>query len=89
MLVSGEEKEPGAAEVAELQDWRLRSQKAAGALFLAVSMSRGSILGELSLTHCYLGKTRVCALAQRPGARFNAYDALFSIRSVQMSLCRL
>jgi len=48
MLVSGEEKEPGAAEVAELQDWRLRSQKAAGALFLAIEHEQRIHLGELS-----------------------------------------
>jgi len=80
MLVSGEEKEPGAAEVAELQDWRLRSQKAAGALFLLLSMSRGSILGELSLIPSLSGLNSSLCTCTRPGARFNAYDALFSIR---------
>ena len=81
MLVSGEEKEPGAAEVAELQDWRLRSQKAAGALFLAVEHEQRIHLGGIESNPIAIwAKLESVHLAQRPGARFNAYDALFSIR---------
>ena len=36
MLVSGDEKAPEPSKVAELLDWKMRSLKAAGGLFLAV-----------------------------------------------------
>jgi len=81
MLVSGEEKEPEAAQVAEVQDWRLRSQKAAGALFLAVEHEQRIHLGGIESDPIAIwAKLESVHLAQRPGARFNAYDALFSIR---------
>jgi len=89
MLVSGEEGARG-SKVAEVQDWKLRSQKAAGALFLALEHEQRIHLGGIESDPIAIwAKLKSVHLAQRPGARFNAYDGLFRSGSVQMSLCRL
>jgi len=81
LLVSGEESSPGSTKVAELLDWKMRSLKAAGALFLAVEHEqRIHLAGIESYPLAIWTKLESVHVSKRPGARFNAYDDLFSIR---------
>ena len=81
MLVSGEEAVPDSTDLDGVQDWKLRGQKAAGALFLALEHEQRVHLGGIESDPIAIwSKLESVHLAQRPGARFNAYDGLFSIR---------
>ena len=81
LLVSGEESSPGSTKVAELLDWKMRSLKAAGALFLAVEHEqRIHLAGIESDPLAIWTKLESVHVSKRPGACFNAYDDLFSIR---------
>src|SRR5713101_5320308 len=81
MLVSGDETCPLTGQKAEVLDWKLRAQKAAGALFLAVEHEQRVHLGGIEDNPVEIwSKLEGVHVAKRPGARFNAYDELFSIR---------
>ena len=81
MLVSGEEAVPDSLDLEGVQDWKLRSQKAAGALFLALEHEQRVHLGGIESDPIAIwSKLESVHLAQRPGAHFNTYDGLFSIR---------
>ena len=81
MLVSGEEPMPDKSRPSELLDWKMRAQKAAGALFLAVEHEQRIHLGGIETDPMEIcSKLETIHLNKRPGTRFNAYDDLFSIR---------
>ena len=81
MLVSGEEPMPDKSRPSELLDWKMRAQKAAGALFLAVEHEQRVHLGGIETDPIKIwSKLETVHLNKRPGTRFNAYDDLFSIR---------
>ena len=80
MLVLGNEKAPEPSKVAELLDWKMRSLKAAGGLFLAVQHEqRIHLTGIESDPLAIWTKLESIHVSKRPGARFNAYYDLFSI----------
>src|SRR5258705_13847072 len=81
MLVSGEEKAAERRKVAELLDWKMRSLKAAGGLFLAVQHEQRIHLTSIKSDPIAIWtKLEPIHVPKCPGARFNAYDNLFSIR---------
>ena len=84
-IVCGEESEPPADEDIERREWRKRRDRAAGELYLAVSHEqRVHFAGQSqSLDPVAMWKALEAAhIVRRPGARFNAYNVLFSIRKV-------
>src|SRR5713101_4286162 len=81
MLVSGDEICPSTGQKSEVLDWKLRAQKAAGALFLAIEHEKRVHLGGIEDSPVEIwSKPEGVHVAQRLGACFNAYDELFSIR---------
>ena len=81
MLVSGEEAVPDSTDLEGVQDWKPRGQKAAGVLFLALEHEQRVHLGGIESDPIAIwAKLESVHLAQCPGACFNAYDGLFSIR---------
>ena len=81
MLVSGDEAAPAKSQAAELLDWKLRAQKAAGVLFLAVEHEQRIHLGGIEDSPVQIWQElEEVHLAKHPRARFNAYDELFTIR---------
>src|SRR5258708_6035304 len=80
MLFSGEEKAPKPSKVVELLNWKMRSLKAAGRLFLAVRHEqRIHLTGMESDTIAIWTKLMSIHVSKCPRARFNAYDDLFFI----------
>jgi hypothetical protein len=72
---------PTASELKDLGDWKRKTARAGGELWLAIEDSQKVHVKELKGDPVAVWeKLRAVHLQQRPGARFNAYEALFSIR---------
>ena len=72
---------PTASELKDLGDWKRKTARAGGELWLAIEDSQKVHVKELKGDPVVVWeKLRAVHLQQRPGARFNAYEALFSIR---------
>ena len=81
MLVSDDEPCPDDADKESQLKWKKRAQKAAGELFLSVEQDQKSHFhGILSDPIRIWTTLRDVHMSKKPGARFNAYDNLFSIR---------
>lgn len=81
IIVSGKEKCPGEDKSEDRLAWLQRAGKAAGALYLAVESEQRVHLNGLEDDPLEIwAKLESVHLMKRPGARFNAYDDLFSIR---------
>ncbi len=86
-IVSGDSKAPKLsstpteAQEAALDAWNLKSDKAAGYIFLAVEDNQKVHFANISDNPVKMWDALAAVhLQKRPGARFNAYDDLFSIR---------
>jgi gag-polypeptide of LTR copia-type len=78
-LVCG--KEPKPSEAASLDKWEIKAEKAAAEIYLAVENDqRAHIRGMEEDPIGMWKKLSTIHLQQKPGARFNAYDDLFTIR---------
>ena len=80
-LVSGREIKPQTNDSYSLSDWEAKADKAAGEIYLLVENDqrvhfRGSDDDPIKMWKLL----EAAHLSKRPGARFNAYDDLFSIR---------
>ena len=81
MLVDNEEPCPDDSDKELKLKWKKRAQKAAGELFLSVEPDQKSHFhGILSDPVLIWTTLRDVHMSRKPGARFNAYDNLFSIR---------
>jgi transposase InsO family protein len=81
MLVDGEEPCPPSTDEESKLKWSRRAQKAAGELYLSVEQDQKSHFhGMLSDPIRIWTTLRDVHMSKKPGARFNAYDSLFSIR---------
>jgi transposase InsO family protein len=81
MLVNGDEPCPPSTDRDSCLIWRKRAQKAAGELYLSVEHDQKSHFhGILSDPIRIWTTLRDVHMSKKPGARFNAYDELFSIR---------
>ena len=81
MLVDGEEPCPPSTDEKSRLKWLRRAQKAAGELYLSVEQDQKSHFhGILSDPICIWTMLHNVHMFKKPGARFNAYDSLFSIR---------
>src|ERR1700728_4797408 len=92
MLVDNQEPSPEDSDKDAKLKWQKRAQKAAGELFLSVEQDEKSHFhGILSNPITIWTTLRDVHMSKKPGARFNAYDSLFSIRKQQneslQSLC--
>lgn len=88
-LVKGAEKHPEAADATKvtaveqglMDKWDEKALKAAGELFLAVDVKQRTHLAGIEEDPVKIwAKLESVHLQQHPGACFNAYDNLFSIR---------
>ncbi|TFY74618.1 hypothetical protein EWM64_g9394, partial [Hericium alpestre] len=80
-IVSGTEVKPVASETEKVADWLEKHDKALGALFLTIAPDQRIHIQTCKSDAKLIWTTlRSVHLSQRPGARFNAYDDLFSIR---------
>jgi hypothetical protein len=86
-IVSGQSKAPTISsppkdgEEAALNTWYLKSDKAAGYIYLAVDENQKIHFATISDDSVKMWAALAAVhLQKRPGARFNAYDDLFSIR---------
>ncbi len=78
-LVSGKETKPNGAE--ELNKWENKAEKAAGEIYLLVENDQRVHFRGHEEDPIEMWKLLEAAhLSKKPGARFNAYDDLFSIR---------
>ena len=81
MIVNNEETCPDTSDQDSKLKWKKRAQKAAGELFLSVEPDQKSHFhGILSEPVTIWTTLRNVHMSKKPGARFNAYDTLFSIR---------
>ena len=81
MLVDNAELCPSDEDKDSKLKWQKRAQKAAGELFLSVEQDQKSHFhGILSNPIRIWTTLRDVHMSKKPGARFNAYDNLFSIR---------
>ena len=81
MLVDNEEPCPSSTDMESRVKWQKRAQKAAGELYLSVEQDQKSHFhGMLSDPIRIWSTLRDVHMSKKPGARFNAYDELFSIR---------
>ena len=81
MLVDSAEPCPPDSDKESKLKWQKRAQKAAGELFLSVEQDQKSHFhGILSDPIRIWTTLRDAHMSKKPGARFNAYDSLFSIR---------
>ena len=81
MLVDNEEPCPPSTDADSRLKWLKRAQKAAGELYLSVEQDQKyHFHGMLSDPICTWTTLRDVHMSKKPGARFNAYDDLFSIR---------
>jgi gag-polypeptide of LTR copia-type len=92
MLVDNAEPCPDDEEKEGKLKWQRRAQKAAGELYLSVDQDQKSHFhGILSNPISIWMTLRDVHMSKKPGARFNAYDTLFSIRKQKneslQSLC--
>ena len=80
-VVSGKSSKP--TEAAALEKWEAKAEKAAGEIYLAVGGDqRVHFSGHEENPKEMWEKLKAAHLHQKPGARFNAYDELFSIHKV-------
>ncbi|KJA21476.1 hypothetical protein HYPSUDRAFT_104407, partial [Hypholoma sublateritium FD-334 SS-4] len=83
-IVSGQSKAPTLSstpkdtEEAALDAWNLKSDKAAGYIYLAVEDNQKVHFANISDDPMWAALASI-HLQKHPGARFNAYDDLFSI----------
>ena len=89
-IVSGDSKQPTLsstptdAQEAALEAWQLKSDKAAGYIYLAVEDNQKVHFANISDDPVKMWTALASVhLQKRPGARFNAYDDLFSIRKLE------
>ena len=81
MLVDGAEPCPADSDKEGKLKWQKRAQKAAGELFLSVEPDQKSHFHGILSDPIRIWKALSEAhMSKKPGARFNAYDSLFSIR---------
>ena len=81
MLVDGEEPCPPTTDAETRLKWQKRAQKAAGELYLSVEPDQKSHFHSILSDPIRIWTTlRDVHMSKKPGARFNAYDDLFSIR---------
>src|SRR5580700_4183525 len=79
-VVSGKVSQPSSADSDALAKWETKREKAAGEIFLAVeSDQRVHFRGLEEEPKAMWDKLEEAHLHKKPGARFNAYDQLFSI----------
>ena len=72
---------PTAGESKELSEWKRKAARASGEIWLAIEDSQKVYIKELKGDPALMWKKlEDVHLQKRPGTRFNAYDALFSIR---------
>jgi gag-polypeptide of LTR copia-type/Domain of unknown function (DUF4219) len=82
-IVSGTKKRPEKDETKQ-EDWDDKAEKAAGCIYLMVEPSQTVHLKGMEGDPVKMwDKLKTVHLQQRPGARFNAYDDLFSIRKLE------
>jgi len=80
-LVKGEETQSSPSEPKELKTWRLNRDIAAGEIYLSLEPSQLVHIKNLEEDPVQMWKKLESVhLQKRPVTRFNAYDALFSIR---------
>ena len=81
MLVDNEEPCPLSTDMESRVKWQKRAQKAAGELYLSVEQDQKSHFHGMLSNPIRIWST-LCNvhMSKKPGARFNAYDELFSIR---------
>ena len=80
-LVSGKETKPRKDETDKLYVWEGKSERAAGEIYLMVENDQRVHFRGFEEDPVEMWKLLESAhLSKRPGARFNAYDDLFSIR---------
>ena len=80
-LVSGKETKPKQTDLEKFVVWEEKAEKAAGEIYLMVENDqrvhfRGSEEDPITMWKLL----EAAHLSKKPGARFNAYDDLFSIR---------
>ena len=76
-----DEKAVTTQEAAAIESWAEKAERAAGELYLLVSPSQKVHFQGISNDPCAMWKKLESVhLQKRPGARFNAYDALFGIK---------
>jgi hypothetical protein len=72
---------PSTSEVKDLREWKSRTAKASGELWLAVEDEQKAHIRSLKGDPVKMwAKLKEVHLQKKPGARFNAYDTLFAIR---------
>jgi hypothetical protein len=82
-LVKGEDVKPDVSEVDALKQWRKDRDIAAGQIYLRLESSQKVHVKGLEEDPVAMWtKLESVHLQKRPSTRFNAYDALFSIRKV-------
>src|SRR5215471_16519590 len=75
---------PTLAETKELSDWRRKAGKASGELWLAIEDSQKVHVKEVKGDPAAMWrKLEAVHLQKKPGARFNAYEALLGIRKAE------
>lgn len=75
---------PSDAQLMRLEAWEDKAEKAAGWIYLSVEPSQTVHLKDIEEDPVAMwAKLRDVHLQQKPGARFNAYDDLFSIRKLE------
>jgi len=80
-LVKGEETQPPPSELKELKAWRVNRDIAAGEIYLSLESSQCVHVKNMEEDPVQMWKKLESVhLQKRLITRFNAYDALFSIR---------
>src|SRR3984885_6199913 len=87
-IVSGNKKRPSASpdnakEIEKQEDWDAKADQAIGWIFLMVEPSQTVHLQGIADPVAMWEALKSVHLQQKPGARFNAYDDLFSIRKTE------
>ena len=81
MLIAGDEPCPDDSDKDAKLKWKKRAQKAAGELFLSVDQDQKSHFHGILSDPIHIWTTlRDVYMSKKPGAHFNTYDSLFSIR---------
>ena len=81
MLVNNEEPSPTDTDLEARLKWQKQAQRAAGELFLSVEQDQKSLFHGILSDPIRIWMTlRNVHMSKKPGARFNTYDSLFSIR---------
>src|SRR5271156_468840 len=78
---AAEPAKPTPAEKKEIADWKRKSAKASGEIWLAVEDDQKVYIKEVKGDPSAMWqKLEAVHVQKKPGARFNAYDVLFNIR---------